>query len=122
MKRFSVEFGLQLIQLVQCLAGAQSIDVQVLQQIDNRVWQGSAKQVILGGQTAWLRCRRRVVAAFKLCQLFFGGPQHRARYARQFGNLRDPDSQLKKILTTKRVYILKEEAGTIPRFYYWFDR
>ena len=42
--------------------------------------------------------------------------------ARQFGNLRDPDSQLRKILKSKRVYILKEEAGTIPRFYYWFDR
>ena len=42
--------------------------------------------------------------------------------ARQFGNLLDPNSQVKKILTTKRVYILKEDAGTIPRFYYWFDR
>ena len=41
--------------------------------------------------------------------------------ARVFGNLRDPESELRKILATKRVYILKEEAGTIPRFFYYFD-
>ncbi len=41
--------------------------------------------------------------------------------ARVFGNLRDKDSELRKILATKQVYILKEEAGTIPRFFYFFD-
>jgi Fe-S-cluster-containing dehydrogenase component len=41
--------------------------------------------------------------------------------ARQFGNLLDPDSEINHILRNKRVYILKQEAGTIPRFYYWFD-
>ena len=41
--------------------------------------------------------------------------------ARVFGNLRDPESELRKILSTKLVYILKEEAGTIPRFFYFFD-
>lgn len=41
--------------------------------------------------------------------------------ARQFGNLLDPDSSIRYILREKRVYIFKEEAGTIPRFYYWFD-
>ena len=42
--------------------------------------------------------------------------------ARQFGNVLDPDSEINYILREKRVYILKQEAGTAPRFYYWFDQ
>ena len=42
--------------------------------------------------------------------------------ARVFGNLRDPHSEISYILSNKRVYILKEEAVTIPRFYYYFDK
>ena len=42
--------------------------------------------------------------------------------ARQFGNLLDPDSSIRQILQEKRVYLFKEEAGTVPRFYYWFLR
>ena len=41
--------------------------------------------------------------------------------ARVFGNLRDPEGKLQYILKNKRVYILKEEAHTFPRFYYYFD-
>lgn len=41
--------------------------------------------------------------------------------ARVFGNLRDPKSEISHILQTKRVYILKEESGTIPKFFYFFD-
>ncbi len=41
--------------------------------------------------------------------------------ARKFGDLNDPDSDVRKIIETKRVYILKEELGTIPRFYYFFS-
>ena len=41
--------------------------------------------------------------------------------ARVFGDLRDPESELRKILATKSVYVLKEDAGTIPRFFYFFD-
>lgn len=41
--------------------------------------------------------------------------------ARVFGNVLDPDSEINYILKNKRVYILKEEAGTVPRFYYFFD-
>lgn len=41
--------------------------------------------------------------------------------ARVFGNLLDPDSEINYILRHKRVYVLKEEAGTLPRFYYFFD-
>ena len=42
--------------------------------------------------------------------------------ARVFGNLRDPNSEISYILKHKRVYILKEEVGTAPRFYYFFDK
>lgn len=42
--------------------------------------------------------------------------------ARVFGNVLDPDSEISYILRNKRVYILKEDAGTVPRFYYFFDK
>ncbi|MCK6549583.1 4Fe-4S dicluster domain-containing protein [Myxococcota bacterium] len=40
--------------------------------------------------------------------------------ARKFGNLLDPDSEIRQIIEKKRVYILKEEVGTLPRFFYFF--
>ena len=41
--------------------------------------------------------------------------------SRKFGNLLDPDSIIRTIIDTKRIYILKEEVGTDPSFYYFFD-
>tara|TARA_A100001391_G_C4949558_1_gene246789 strand:- start:7 stop:633 length:627 start_codon:yes stop_codon:yes gene_type:complete len=41
--------------------------------------------------------------------------------ARVFGNILDPDSNIRWILENKRVYILKEEVGTKPAFFYYFD-
>ncbi len=41
--------------------------------------------------------------------------------SRKFGNVRDPESEVAYILRHKRVYVLKEEVGTIPRFFYYFD-
>ena len=41
--------------------------------------------------------------------------------ARKFGNMLDPRSEVRRIFETKRVYILKEELGTHPRFFYYFD-
>ena len=41
--------------------------------------------------------------------------------ARVFGDITDSDSEINYILKNKRVYILKEEVGTVPRFYYFFD-
>ncbi|MBI5093679.1 MAG: 4Fe-4S dicluster domain-containing protein [Candidatus Hydrogenedentes bacterium] len=41
--------------------------------------------------------------------------------SRIFGNLLDPDGRIQFILKNKRVYVLKAEARTIPRFYYFFD-
>ena len=41
--------------------------------------------------------------------------------ARVFGNLLDPDSEIRWILDNKRVFVLKEELGTKPSFFYFFD-
>ncbi len=41
--------------------------------------------------------------------------------ARKFGNVLDPLSEVSQILRTKRVFVLKEEVGTLPRFFYYFD-
>ncbi|MHC4413777.1 MAG: 4Fe-4S dicluster domain-containing protein [Planctomycetota bacterium] len=41
--------------------------------------------------------------------------------ARKFGNVLDPDSEVAQILKAKRVFVLKEEVGTLPRFFYYFD-
>jgi Fe-S-cluster-containing dehydrogenase component len=41
--------------------------------------------------------------------------------ARVFGNLLDPESEIRWVLENKRVYVLKEELGTRPRFFYYFD-
>ena len=39
----------------------------------------------------------------------------------KFGNVLDPDSEVAYILRHKRVYVFKEDVGTIPRFFYYFD-
>ncbi len=41
--------------------------------------------------------------------------------ARKFGNLNDPNSEIRKIIESKRVYVLKEDLATLPRFYYFFS-
>jgi Fe-S-cluster-containing dehydrogenase component len=41
--------------------------------------------------------------------------------SRKFGNILDPDSDIRQIIENKRVFVLKEEAGTDPSFYYFFD-
>lgn len=41
--------------------------------------------------------------------------------ARVFGDLNDPDSKINYILKNKRVFVLKEELGTKPSFFYFFD-
>ena len=41
--------------------------------------------------------------------------------ARVFGNVLDPDSDIRWVLENKRVFVLKEELGTQPRFFYFFD-
>ena len=41
--------------------------------------------------------------------------------ARKFGDIRDPRSEVAEILRSKRVFVLKEELATLPRFFYYFD-
>ena len=41
--------------------------------------------------------------------------------SRKFGNILDPNSEVSSILQNKRVFILKEEVGTLPRFFYYFE-
>lgn len=42
--------------------------------------------------------------------------------ARVFGNILDPQSEIRWVLENKRTFVLKEELGTKPRFYYFFDK
>jgi len=41
--------------------------------------------------------------------------------ARVFGNLLDPDSEIRYVLKNKTVFRLKEELGTEPKFWYYTD-
>ncbi|MBI5485731.1 MAG: 4Fe-4S dicluster domain-containing protein [Deltaproteobacteria bacterium] len=40
--------------------------------------------------------------------------------ARKFGNLLDPDSEVRYVIEHKRVLILKEELNTMPKFFYFY--
>jgi len=40
--------------------------------------------------------------------------------ARKFGNLLDPDSEIRYLIEHKRVFRLKEDLNTYPKFYYFF--
>jgi molybdopterin-containing oxidoreductase family iron-sulfur binding subunit len=40
--------------------------------------------------------------------------------ARKFGNLLDPESEIRYILERKRVLVLREDLRTVPRFFYFF--
>jgi Fe-S-cluster-containing dehydrogenase component len=40
--------------------------------------------------------------------------------ARKFGNLRDPESEIRYIIEHKRVMVLKEELNTLPKFFYFY--
>ena len=42
--------------------------------------------------------------------------------ARVFGNFLDPESSVRWVFENKRVYVLKEELGTKPSFFYFFDK
>ena len=41
--------------------------------------------------------------------------------ARVFGNLMDPASEIRYVLEHKKVFRLKEELGTEPKFWYYTD-
>ena len=41
--------------------------------------------------------------------------------ARVFGDMTDPTSEVRWVLENKRSFVLKEDIGTVPRFFYYFD-
>jgi Fe-S-cluster-containing dehydrogenase component len=41
--------------------------------------------------------------------------------ARKFGNLLDPSSEIRDLIENKRVFILKEDLNTQPKFYYFYS-
>lgn len=41
--------------------------------------------------------------------------------ARKFGNILDPESEISKVIENQKVFRLKEELNTQPRFYYFFS-
>lgn len=41
---------------------------------------------------------------------------------RKFGNLNDPQDEVRKIIEKERVYVLKQDMGTVPKFYYVFAK
>ncbi len=41
--------------------------------------------------------------------------------ARVFGNLLDPQSEIRRLLDTKRTFVLKAELGTHPKFFYFYS-
>jgi molybdopterin-containing oxidoreductase family iron-sulfur binding subunit len=40
--------------------------------------------------------------------------------ARKFGNLLDPESEIRYIMEHKRVMVLKQELNTVPKFFYFY--
>lgn len=42
--------------------------------------------------------------------------------ARKFGNIRDPKSEVRRIIEQERVFVLKQDVGTLPKFYYVFAK
>lgn len=40
--------------------------------------------------------------------------------ARKFGNLLDPNSEIRYLMANKRTFVLKPELGTRPKFFYFF--
>ena len=43
------------------------------------------------------------------------------RAARVFGNLLDPKSEIRFVLKHKKVFRLKEDLGTDPKYWYFID-
>jgi Fe-S-cluster-containing dehydrogenase component len=40
--------------------------------------------------------------------------------SRKFGNLLDPESEIRKVIETKRVFLFKEDLNTQPKFFYFY--
>ncbi len=42
--------------------------------------------------------------------------------ARKFGNLNDPESEIRYILENKRIFIFKKDLNTSPKFFYYYGK
>ena len=40
--------------------------------------------------------------------------------ARKFGNLLDPNGEIRQVIETKRIFVLKEDLDTSPKFFYFY--
>jgi len=40
--------------------------------------------------------------------------------ARKFGNLLDPESEIRQVIETKRIFIFKDDLNTHPKFFYFY--
>jgi molybdopterin-containing oxidoreductase family iron-sulfur binding subunit len=79
--------------------------------------------------THYLGNRPRYVGVVEKCTFCIQRARH-GRYpacvevcpvgARKFGDLNDPDSEIRYIIENKRVFIFKEELNTQPKFFYYF--
>ena len=81
-------------------------------------------------EMAYLSNRPRVKGVMEKCTYCLQRTRHGRMPAcvevcptgsRKFGNVLDPDSEVTYILRNKRVFIFKEDVGTLPRFFYYFD-
>lgn len=80
--------------------------------------------------THYMGNRPRMKGVVKKC-MFCVQRSRRGRYtscvevcpvgARKFGNLLDPNSEVRKILDRKRVFRVKAEFNTYPKFFYFID-
>lgn len=81
-------------------------------------------------QTHYLGNRPRMRGVVEKCTFCVQRSRH-GRYtacvevcpvgARKFGNLLDPESEVRKILEKKKVFRLKAELNTYPKFFYFID-
>lgn len=90
----------------------------------------SIPQADLNPKTHYLGNRPRMTGVVEKCH-FCLQRSREGRYtacveacpvgARKFGNMLDPDGEIRYVLDNFRVYRLKEELGTEPRFFYFFS-
>lgn len=84
----------------------------------------------LNPKTHYLGNRPRMKGVVEKCTFCIQRTRH-GRYpacvevcpvgARKFGNLLDPESEVRRVLATKRVFRLKAEQNTYPKFFYYVD-
>jgi molybdopterin-containing oxidoreductase family iron-sulfur binding subunit len=84
----------------------------------------------LNPKTHYLGNRPRMKGVVEKCTFCIQRTRH-GRYpacvevcpvgARKFGNLLDPESEVRRVLATKRVFRLKAELNTYPKFFYYVD-